>query len=187
MEIIGIVKDRRQQLDAQVLGEPEQRHQVAGIFVGNGDGDSQVFYAEFLQTLQCFQRLPVDSLYAPDPVVHFGHAVKLQANPDILVPAHYIQSPLRQEAVAAYDHPFGLFFHDIEYFAEVFFYERLAAGNVQPDDLGKRFKLFRPDLLRRVARVFSGIAHGALRIASVGYGQDTIHFFVVLLFLKWQP
>lgn len=175
-EVEAVVKRRRGELHAQLVGDLVERHQVGRVEVLHRHAEAHVGVLELDELLESGVAAVVSVLQAADLVVGLLQALDGDADTDVGELLAQVDDAVGEEAVGGDDDAVGLLVelaHDV---LEVLADEGLAAGDVGEVHLGELLDGLDGELLLRAARSLVAVAHGAARVAAVGYDDGTVEF-----------
>lgn len=177
-EVEAVVKRRRGELHAQLVGDLVERHQVGRVEVLDRHAEAHVGVLELDELLERGVAAVVAVLQSADLVVGLLQALDGDADTDVGELLAQIDDTVGEEAVRGDDDSVGLLVELAHYVLEVLADERLAAGDVGEVHLGELLDRLDGELLLRAAGRLVAVAHGAARVAAVGDDDGTIEFLL---------
>ena len=175
-EVEAVVKRRRGELHAQLVGDLVEGHQVGRVEVLHRHAEAHVGVLELNELLERGVAAVVAVLQAANLVVGLLQALDGDADADVGELLAQVDDAVGEEAVRGDDDAVGLLVelaHDV---LEVLADEGLAAGDVGEVHLGELLDGLDGQLLIRAAGCLVAVAHGAARVAAVGYDDGTVEF-----------
>ena len=175
-EVEAVVKRRRGELHAQLVGDLVERHQVGRVEVLHRHAKAHVGVFELDELLERGVAAVVAVLQAADLVVGLLQALDGDADADVGELLAQVDDAIGKEAVGGDHDAVGLLVelaHDV---LEVLADEGLAAGDVGEVHLGELLDGLDGELLLRAAGSLVAVAHGAARVAAVGDDDGTVEF-----------
>ena len=175
-EVEAVVKRRRGELHAQLVGDLVEGHQVGRVEVLHRHAEAHVGMLELDELLERGVAAVVAVLQAADLVVGLLQPLDGDADADVGELLAQVDDAVGEEAVGGDDDAVGLlveFAHDV---LEVLADEGLAAGDVGEVHLGELLDGLDGELLIRAAGRLVAVAHGAARVAAVGDDDGTVEF-----------
>lgn len=175
-EVEAVVQRRRGELHAQLVGNLVEGHQVGRVEVLHRHAEAHVGVLELDELLERGVAAVVSVIQAADLVVGLLQALDGDADADVGELLAQVDDAVGEEAVRGDDDAVGLLVelaHDI---LEVLADEGLAAGDVGEVHLGELHDGLDGQLLIRAAGCLVAVAHGAARVAAVGYDDGTVEF-----------
>lgn len=175
-EVEAVVKRRRSELHAQLVGDLVEGHQVGRVEVLHRHAEAHIGVLELDELLERGVAAVVAVIQAADLVVGLLQALDGDADADVGELLAQVDDAVGEEAVGGDDDAVGLLVelaHDV---LEVLADEGLAAGDVGEVHLGELLDGLDGELLLRAARSLVAVAHGAARVAAVGDDDGTVEF-----------
>lgn len=175
-EVEAVVKRRRGELHAQLVGDLVERNQVGRVEVLHRHAEAHVGVLELDELLERGVAAVVAVLQAADLVVGLLQALDGDADADVGELLAQVDDAVGEEAVGGDHDAVGLLVelaHDV---LEVLADEGLAAGDVCEVHLGELLDGLDGELFLRAARRLVAVAHGAARVAAVGDDDGTVEF-----------
>src|SRR3990172_1971924 len=166
----------RCQFNALLTGKIKKWHQVFGVLIGYGNGNTEIFDSEFFQPLQGCQCTLMGLTDPSYPVMGVPNAIKTDTDSYIRVILHHFQYLLCQKSIGTDNDPSCLLPDDLQDIAQVIPEKRLATGDIEPDHGRQCLQVSRPYLTGFFALDLPRITHNAPAVASIGYCQYSIHF-----------
>lgn len=175
-EVEAVVKRRRGELHAQLVGDLVEGHQVGRVEVLHRHAEANVGVLELDELLERGVAAVVAVLQAADLIVGLLQALDGDADADVGEFLAQVDDAVGKEAVRGDHNAVGLLVelaHDV---LEVLADEGLAAGDVGEVHLGELLDGLDGELLLRAAGRLVTITHGAARVAAVGDDDGTVEF-----------
>ena len=175
-EVEAVVKRRRGELHAQLVGDLVERDQVGRVEVLHRHAEAHVGVLELDELLERGVAAVVAVLQAADLVVGLLQALDGDADADVGELLAQVDDAVGEEAVGGDHDAVGLLVelaHDV---LEVLADEGLAAGDVCEVHLGELLDGLDGELFLRAAGSLVAVAHGAARVAAVGDDDGTVEF-----------
>lgn len=175
-EVEAVVQRRRRELHAQLVRDLVEGHQVGRVEVLDRHAESNVGVLELDELLERGVAAVVAVLQAADLVVGLLQALDGDADADVGELLAQVDDAVGEEAVGGNHDAVGLLVeltHDV---LEVLADEGLAAGDVGEVHLGELLDGLDGEFLLRAAGRLVAVAHGAARVAAVGYDDGTVEF-----------
>ena len=175
-EVEAVVQRRRSELHAQLVGDLVEGHQVGRVEVLHRHAEAHVGVLELDELLERGVAAVVAVLQAADLVVGLLQALDGDADADVGELLAQVDDAVGEEAVGGDHDAVGLLVelaHDV---LEVLTDEGLAAGDVGEVHLRELLDGLDGELLLRAAGSLVAVAHGAARVAAVGYDDGTVEF-----------
>lgn len=175
-EVEAVVKRRRSELHAQLVGDLVEGHQVGRVEVLHRHAEAHVGVLELDELLERGVAAVVSVIQAADLVVGLLQALDGDADADVGELLAQVDDAVGEEAVGGDHDAVGLLVelaHDV---LEVLADEGLAAGDVGEVHLGELLDGLDGELLLRAAGSLVAVAHGAARVAAVGDDDGTVEF-----------
>lgn len=185
-EVEAVVKRRRGELHAQLVGDLVEGHQVGRVEVLHRHAEANVGVLELDELLERGVAAVVAVLQAADLVVGLLQALDGDADADVGEFLTQVDDAVGEEAVGGDHDAVGLLVelaHDV---LEVLADEGLAAGDVGEVHLGELLDGLDRELFLRAAGRLVAVAHGAARVAAVGYDDGTVEFLFSHTILLYQ-
>ena len=175
-EVEAVVKRRRGELHAQLVGDLVEGHQVGRVEVLYRHAEANVGVLELDELLERGVTAVVAVLQAADLIVGLLQALDGDADADVGEFLAQVDDAVSKEAVCGDHDAVGLLVelaHDV---LEVLADKGLAAGDVGEVHLGELLDGLDGELLLRAAGRLVAVAHGAARVAAVGDDDGTVEF-----------
>lgn len=175
-EVEAVVKRRRGELHAQLVGDLVEGHKVGRVEVLHRHAEANIWVLELDELLERGVAAVVSVIQAADPVVGLLQALDGDADADVGELLAQVDDAVGEEAVGGDHDAVGLLVelaHDV---LKVLANEGLAAGDVCEIHLGELLDGLDGELLLRAAGRLVAVAHGAARVAAVGDDDGTVEF-----------
>lgn len=175
-EVEAVVQRRRGELHAQLVRDLVEGHQVGRVEVLHRHAEAHVGVLELHELLERGVAAVVAVFQAADLVVGLLQALDGDADADVGELLAQVDDAVGEEAVGGDHDAVGLLVelaHDV---LEVLADKGLAAGDVGEVHLGELLDGLDGQLLIRAAGCLVAVAHGAARVAAVGYDDGTVEF-----------
>ncbi len=175
-EVEAVVKRRRGELHAQLVGNLVEGHQVGRVEVLHRHAEANIWVLELDELLERSVAAVVSVIQAADLVVGLLQALDGDADADVGELLAQVDDAFGEEAVGGDYDAVGLLVELANDVLEVLADEGLAAGDVGEIHLGELLDGLDGELLLRAARRLVAVAHGAARVAAVGDDDGTVEF-----------
>ena len=175
-EVEAVVKRRRGELHAQLVGNLVEGHQVGRVEVLHRHAEANIWVLELDELLERSVAAVVSVIQAADLVVGLLQALDGNADADVGELLAQVDDAFGEEAVGGDYDAVGLLVELANDVLEVLADEGLAAGDVGEVHLGELLDGLDGELLLRAARRLVAVAHGAARVAAVGDDDGTVEF-----------
>lgn len=175
-EVEAVVKRRRGELHAQLVGNLVEGHQVGRVEVLHRHAEANIWVLELDELLERSVAAVVSVIQAADLVVGLLQALDGNANADVGELLAQVDDAFGEEAVGGDYDAVGLLVELANDVLEVLADEGLAAGDVGEVHLGELLDGLDGELLLRAAGRLVAVAHGAARVAAVGDDDGTVEF-----------
>lgn len=175
-EVEAVVKRRRGELHAQLVGDLVEGHQVGRVEVLHRHAEANVGVLELDELLERGVAAVVAVLQPADLVVGLLQSLDGDADADVGELLAQVDNAVGEEAVGGDHDAVGLLVELANDVLEILADEGLAAGDVGEVHLGELLDGLDGELLLRAAGRFVAVAHGAARVAAVGDDDGTVEF-----------
>ena len=175
-EVEAVVKRRRGELHAQLVGNLVEGHQIGRVEVLHRHAEANIWVLELDELLERSVAAVVSVIQAANLVVGLLQALDGDADADVGELLAQVDDAFGEEAVGGDYDAVGLLVELANDVLEVLADEGLAAGDVGEVHLGELLDGLDGELLLRAARRLVAVAHGAARVAAVGDDDGTVEF-----------